>query len=125
MTNSISNIDSVEEIIKKAKPDYLENLYLFKTQIQQDESDKIEKEKKLQKIDFAIKRINTPLENRNKIRYILIPFGILTIFPKSGELESDKFEKYGFIKKEKEKYIFSIIGFVMYIAIGIIAARIL
>ena len=125
MTNSISNKDSVEEIIKKAKPDYLENLYLFKTQIQQDESDKIEKEKKLQKIDFAIKRINTPLENQNKIRFTLIPFGILTIFPKSGELESDKFEKCGFIKKEKEKYIFSTIGFVMYIAIGIIAARII
>ena len=125
MEKIISNKDSVEAIIEKAKPDYLENLYLFKTQVQQEDSDKIEKEKKLQKIDFAIKRISTPLENRNKIRYILIPFGILTIFPKSGELENDKFEKYGFIKKEKEKYIFSTIGFVMYIAIGIIAARIL
>ncbi|TBW25641.1 hypothetical protein [Gramella sp. KN1008] len=125
MTNSISNNDSVEEIIKKAKPDYLENLYLLKKKIQLEDIPKIEKERILQKIDFAIQRINTPLENWNKIRYILIPFGILIIFPKSGELESDKFEKYGFIKKEKEKYIFSTIGFVMYIAIGIIATRIL
>ncbi len=124
MTNSISNKDSVEEIIKKAKPDYLENLYLFKTQIQQEDSEKIEKEKKIQKIDFAIRRINTPLKNWNKIKCILIPFGILTIFPKSGELEYEKFEKYGFIRKVKERNIFSTIGFVMYIAIGVVAARI-
>ena len=125
MNKPISNKDSVEEIIKKAKPDYLKNLHRFRIEVQQEHSDQLEKEKKLQKIDFAIKRINTPLENQNKIRFILIPFEILTIFPKSGELENDKFEKYGFIKKEKEKYIFSTIGFVMYIAIGIIAARIL
>ena len=125
MNKLISNKDSVEEIIKKAKPDYLKNLHRFRIEVQKEHSDQLEKEKKLQKIDFAIKRINTPLENQNKIRFILIPFEILTIFPKSGELENDKFEKYGFIKKEKEKYIFSTIGFVMYIAIGIIAARIL
>ena len=125
MNKPISNKDSVEEIIKKAKPDYLKNLHQFRIEVQKEHSDQLEKEKKLQKIDFAIKRINTPLENQNKIRFILIPFGILTIFPKSGELESDKFEKYGFIKKEKQKYIFSTIGFVMYIAIGIIAARII
>ena len=115
----------MEEIIKKAKPDYLENLNRFRIEVQREHSDQLKKEKKLQKIDFAVKRVNTSLENRNKIRFILIPFGILTIFPKSTELESDKFGKYGFIKKEKEKYIFSTIGFVMYIAIGIIAARII
>ena len=94
MNKLISNKDSVEEIIKKAKPDYLKNLHRFRIEVQKEHSDQLEKEKKLQKIDFAIKRINTPLENQNKIRFILIPFGILTIFPKSGELESDKFEKY-------------------------------
>jgi hypothetical protein len=125
MTKLISNNDSVETIIKKAKPEYLKNLNLYKAKLLKEDLDSLKKEKQIQKIDFAIKRIKTPLDKWKKLKYIFIPFGIITIFPKTGQLEYDQFEKYGFIQKEKEWYIFSIIGFIMYITIGIIAARLI
>ena len=125
MNIALNQEDSVEKIISTAGPDYLSTLKSYRDRINaQQEADPEIKNKLLQKIDIAIDRVIAPLDLESKLRYIFIPFGIVTLYfdPTKGDL--DHFEELGFIKKIKQYYLFSTIGMVMYIAAGVVAALI-
>lgn len=119
----VNRQDSVEGIIHNAGPDYLSTLKSNRKQIENASDLKPEvKEKLLQKVDFAIKRVQAPLDFESKLKYIFIPFEIITLYFDSSKGDIDEFQELGFVKKTKQYYLFSTIGMVMYIAVGVAAA---
>lgn len=70
-------------------------------------------DKLIQKISFAEKRINEPLELSLKIFYILAPFGIINIFSQE-DTNFNRFVKYRYIRKIKSFYVCSSIGVLCY-----------
>ena len=89
----IKNIDTKEELISKA----------------------------LQKVDFAYKRINEPLENDIKYLLIIFPFGIVNRFNQNGFFDVEENRRLGFVEKIKEYKKYSFIGLILYAIIIILA----
>ena len=82
---------------------------------------KLEKEKILKKIDFAYERISQPLDIQTKILLIFFPLGIVNIFLNlKGIFNVSEQRKWGFVKKVKQYYKYSIIGIITYTLIIII-----
>ncbi|TXN36133.1 hypothetical protein FVB32_16375 [Flagellimonas hymeniacidonis] len=73
----------------------------------------------VQKIDFAFNRITKPLSIEEKITFIIIPFGIVHRLYKNELFDSYEEQQMGFKKRINDYYLFSLIGLVMYLAIGI------
>jgi len=75
----------------------------------------------LQKVDFAYKRIDEPLENDVKYLLLIFPFGIVNRFNLSGFFDATENRRLGFVKKIKEYNKYSFIGLIIY-AVIIISA---
>ena len=69
----------------------------------------------IEKIDTAHKRINEPLELSLKLFYFMIPFGIINMFLNNEDQNFSRFKKHHYIKKIKDRYIYSLFGFITYI----------
>lgn len=123
MVKTVKQFDSVEGIIQNAAPDYLPTLKSNRKRIDNRLDLETEfKQQLLQKIDFAIKRVESPLDLDSKLKYLFIPFEIITLYTDPERKDIDQFKELGFITKIKQYFIFSIIGMVMYISAGIVAA---
>lgn len=123
MNLSITSNDTIERIIKNARPNYIDNLSQLKKEVIDSELDNLEKKKLVQNIDFAIERIKAPLEISLRIKYLIFPFGIISYYTDPEKTDYEKFDEFGYIRKEKESILLSVIGFFIYIAIGFIAAQ--
>ena len=76
--------------------------------------------KTLQKVDFAYKRIDKPLENDVKFYLLIFPFGIVNRFDSTGFFDTRENRRLGFVKKVKEFYMYSFIGVLLYAIIVIL-----
>lgn len=72
------------------------------------------------KVNVSYKRINESLEFELKLFYLFFPFGIVTTFLPNHDQDIQRFEKFRFIKKIKQYYLYSLIGSIAYILIGLI-----
>lgn len=72
------------------------------------------------KVNVSYKRINESLEFELKLFYLFFPFGIVTTFLRNHDQDIQRFEKFRFIKKIKQYYLYSLIGSIAYILIGLI-----
>lgn len=79
----------------------------------------------LKKIDYSIQRVSAPLEIEMKIKFLFIPFGITNSLLEGEKNELKHFKNLGFIKKEKEFYLISTIGAILYIGTGILIGLLL
>lgn len=70
--------------------------------------------KALQKIDFAYKRISTPLEKDIKYLLLIFPFGVVNKFNPKGFFSVEENKRLGFVKKVKEYIMYSFIGLTLY-----------
>ena len=77
--------------------------------------------KTLQKVDFAYKRIDEPLENNVKYLLLIFPFGIVNRFNLAGFFDVKENKRLGFVKKIKEYNKYSFIGLILYGTIIILA----
>ena len=115
-----SNDDFIQLIIQK-KINKKELISSIKTEIKNTEL----LESVNEKIDFAYKRINEPLELSLKFFYFIIPFGVINMFLNREDINFSRFKKYHYIKKIKDRYKYSSIGFIIYIltfaSIGILS----
>jgi benzoyl-CoA reductase/2-hydroxyglutaryl-CoA dehydratase subunit BcrC/BadD/HgdB len=70
------------------------------------------------RIDYAINRIEKPLDFSDRILYFLVPFGLFhRLGPNSYDNEmTEKFEQ-GFIRQEKERLLYSLLGVFFYTVI--------
>ncbi len=74
--------------------------------------------KTLQKVDFAYKRIEKPLENNIKILSFIFPFSIIDGHKSFFNVEENR--KLGFVRKIKEYHKYSFIGLIIYVTIIIL-----
>lgn len=72
------------------------------------------------KVNVSYKRINESLEFELKLFYLFFPFGIVATFLRNHDQDIQRFEKFRFIKKIKQYYLYSLIGSIAYILIGLI-----
>lgn len=77
--------------------------------------------KTIQKINFAYRRIEEPLENDVKYLLLIFPFGIVNRFNLTGFFDVEENKRLGFVKKIKEYYKYSSIGLILYITIIVLA----
>ncbi len=77
----------------------------------------------VQKIDFAFQRIAKPLSVEEKITFIIVPFGIVNRLYKNELFNAHKERQMGFKKRVDDYYLFSLIGFVMYMVGAILIPR--
>lgn len=71
-------------------------------------------------INISYERLNKPLELELRIFYLFISFGIVNAFLPDHDDNIKRFEKFRFIKKIKQYYLYSFIGSIAYLLIGII-----
>jgi hypothetical protein len=71
----------------------------------------------LQKVDFAYKRMNEPLENDIKLLLIIFPFGVVNKFSQNSIFDLGRNKSLGFTKKIKEYQKYSFIGLILYLLI--------
>ena len=106
MDSNLPIENSIEEIIFSARPNYIPTLLSYKTKVEKEaDIDPDLREKLLQKINFAILRVKAPLEAESSLRYLFIPFGIVTLYwdPRKGDI--DHYKELGFITKTKQLVI--------------------
>ena len=79
-----------------------------------------EQEELLNKIAIAYKRINEPLELELVLFYLFFPFGFVNSFSDRSDENIERFKRFLFLRKIKEYYVYSIIGLVTYIILGVV-----
>lgn len=72
------------------------------------------------KINIAYKRIEEPLELELLLYYLVFPFGIINGFLDTRDENLLQFKKFGYLKKIKQYYLFSLLGCALYIFIPIL-----
>lgn len=69
----------------------------------------------VQKIDFAFQRISKPLSLEEKITFMVVPFGVVHRLYKNDLFNARKERQMGFKKRVNDYYLFSMIGFTLYL----------
>lgn len=91
------------------------------SKIKNTNADKESISKTLQKVDFAYKRIDEPLENDIKYLLLIFPYGIVNRFNLRGSFDATENKRLGFVRKIKEYNKYSFIGLILYAIIIILA----
>lgn len=112
---------SIEELINYIIQNDIEKENII-TSIKNSTLSKVELEKLTYNTETSFKRINEPLELELKLFYTIVPFGIVNVFLDSHNDEFKRFEKFRFLKKIKQYYLYSFVGSIAYILIGILFA---
>ncbi|WP_405251837.1 hypothetical protein [Dokdonia sp. Asnod3-C12] len=79
----------------------------------------IDDEKLIQKLSFAEKRMNEPLELSLKLFYLFFPFGIVNFLSNEDD-NYKRFSQLGYIKKIRSYNIISLFGVLLYIIGGLL-----
>lgn len=74
-----------------------------------------------QNVDFAYNRMEASLDINSIIFFIIFPFGIVSMFDSSKTYDVEEYRKYGYLKKVREVYKYSLLGVLMYFSAVIIA----
>lgn len=69
----------------------------------------------VQKIGFAFQRISKPLSLEEKITFMVVPFGVVHRLYKNDLFNAHKERQMGFKKRVNDYYLFSMIGFTLYL----------
>jgi hypothetical protein len=122
MKISIEQINelSIEELVELIRHGLLAEED-FKKQVASFNLNASEKNSILAKYERAMNRIILPLKLSQKLFFLLMPFGIITLPSNSSFEELDNLKKLRFIKRYNQGLIYSTIGVLIYVIIGIVA----
>ena len=80
--------------------------------------DESEKQKALQRLQFAVERIDKPLTAEEVIIFLFIPFfGYIKRFSKPTIFNLDEERKLGYVNRVKQFFLISTIGLILYMLI--------
>jgi hypothetical protein len=98
-------------VIKKYTKAWLEN------KIKSFSIDENDKEKALQRLQFATERINKSLSGKEIFFLLIIPFGVLNAWTDTRIFDVFEERQMGYVNRVKQFFLISIIGMSLYIII--------
>jgi len=114
MLNQVKYVNyTVENFVRLIIEKKLEKKKLI-SDIESNIKDRDIKNKIIQRINFAYKRISEPLDNETKFLLLIFPLGIANRLYPNNFFELEKNKKAGYMKKITEYYKYSAIGIIIY-----------
>ena len=116
---------TVEELITSCSPNYDETIEILEKGIKKNNQNEPDLEALLVKVSRAKARIKKPLQPAEKFKCLVFPFGMSNSFTPDDLADIARFKKYGYVRKTKDWYTYSMVGAIMYLLGGILIGLLL